>query len=74
MLRSRIFRIALQRTKLPRTGNTAFQLLLHFLRGALFKRISAAAQDKPSDCKGDCEGLHLLILGTKPVIANKRIL
>ena len=74
MLRSRILRIALQRTKLPPTSNTAFHLLLHFLRGALFERVSATAQDQPGNCERDCEGLHLLILGTKPVIANKLIL
>jgi len=74
MLRSRILRIALQRTKLPPTSNTAFHLLLHFLRGALFERVSATAQDQPGNCERDCEGLHLLILGTKPVIANKPIL
>ncbi len=74
MLRSRILRIALQRTKLPPTSNTAFHLLLHFLRGALFERVSATAQDQPGNCERDCEGLHLLILGTKPVIANKLVL
>jgi hypothetical protein len=74
MLRSRILRISLQWTKLPSTGNTAFQLLLHFLRGALFQRVSAAAQDQPGNCERDCEGLHPLILGTKPVIANKLVL
>jgi hypothetical protein len=74
MLRSRIVRGSLQRAERSLTGHPALQLRLHFLRGALFEWVGAAAQDEPSDCKGDCEGLHLLILGTKPLIANKLIL
>jgi hypothetical protein len=74
MLRSRIVRGPLHRAKRSLTGHPALQLLLHFLRGALFKRVRAATQDQPSNCERDCEGLHLLILETKPVIANKLIL
>ena len=73
MLRSRIVRGPLHRAKRSLTGHPALQLLLHFLRGALFKRVSTTAQDQPGNCERDCEGLHLLILGTKPVIANKLI-
>jgi hypothetical protein len=74
MLRNRIVRGPLQRAKRSLTSHPALQLSLHFLRGALFKRVRAAAQDQPGYCERDREGLHLLILGTKPVIANKLIL
>jgi hypothetical protein len=74
MLRSRIVRGPFQRAKRPLTGHPALQLLLHFLRGALFQRVGATAQDQPGNCERDCEGLHLLILGIEPVIANTLIL
>jgi hypothetical protein len=33
------------------TGNAACELLLHFLPGALFKRVRATAQRQPCDCQ-----------------------
>jgi hypothetical protein len=44
------------------TGDAAPELLLHFLPGALFKRICAAAQGQQCDCEQKQRGLHLLIL------------
>ena len=44
-----IVRTSLQRSKRSLTGDTALQLLLHFLRGALLERVRAAAQGQPYD-------------------------
>ena len=45
----RIVGTSLQRPKRSLAGNTAFELLLHFVGGALFERIRAAAQGQPYD-------------------------
>jgi hypothetical protein len=74
MLSGRIAGRSLQRANRSLTGHPALELPLHFLRAAFFKWIGTTAQDQPGHCERDCEGLHLLILGTKPVIANKLIL
>jgi hypothetical protein len=51
-LRDTVFRCwivgaSVQRPKRSLTGDTALQLLLHFLRGALLERVCAAAQGQP---------------------------
>ena len=51
-LRDTVFRCwivgtSFQRPKRSLTGDTALQLLLHFLRGALLERVCAAAQGQP---------------------------
>ena len=53
-LRDTVFRCwivgnSFQRRKCSLTGDTALQLLLHFLRGALLERVCAAAQGQPYD-------------------------
>ena len=45
----RIIGAPLQRPKRSLTSDTALQLLLHFLRGALLERVCAAAQGQPYD-------------------------
>ena len=44
------------------SGYATPELLLHFLPGALFERVRAAAQDQQRDCERNQKGLHLLIL------------
>jgi hypothetical protein len=51
MLRGWIVRIALQWADCTLTGDTALELLLHFLRAALFEGVCAAAQGQPCDCE-----------------------
>ena len=53
-LRDTVFRCwivgtSFQRPKRSLTGDTALQLLLHFLCGALLQRVCAAAQGQPYD-------------------------
>jgi hypothetical protein len=50
-------------------GDAALKLPLHFLRAALFKRISAATRSQPCDHEQDRQALHLLILGSERCIA-----
>jgi hypothetical protein len=44
------------------TGYAASELLLHFLPGALFERVRAAAQGQQCDCEHNQKGPHLPIL------------
>ena len=44
------------------TGDAAPELLLHFLPGALFDWVRAAAQGQQCDCEWNRKGPHLLIL------------
>jgi hypothetical protein len=71
MLRSWIVGGALQRAKRSLTGHASLQLLLHFLRAALFERVCAAARNQPCDREQDREGLHPLILEMKWAKANQ---
>jgi len=62
MLRSRIVGRSFQRTKCSLTSYAALQLLLHFLRTALFERVRAAARNQPCDREQDRHAFHLHIL------------
>jgi hypothetical protein len=42
-------------------GHTALELASHFLRAALFQRISTPTRDK-RECADDRQGFHLLML------------
>ena len=53
------------------SGRAAFKLPLHFLRGQLFNRISAAARDQPCDHEQDRHALHLFILESERGIARR---
>jgi hypothetical protein len=44
------------------TGDAAPELLLHFLPGALFEWVRAAAQGQQCNCERNRKGPHLLIL------------
>ncbi len=52
------------------SGHAPFELPLHFLRGALFERISATTRDQPCDHEQDRQAFHLLILGSERDIAR----
>ena len=62
MLPGRIVGGSFQRSERSLTGHAALQLLLHFLRSALFERVRAAAQQEPRECEGNREGFHPLSL------------
>jgi hypothetical protein len=62
MLSSRIARRSLQRAEGPLAGDSALKLPLNFLRGALFERVGAAAQNQACDRKQDRRAFHLRIL------------
>jgi hypothetical protein len=51
-------------------GYAALKLPLYFLRAVLFKRISAAARDQPSEDEQDRRAFHLLILESERGIAR----
>ncbi len=61
---------SLQRAERSLTGHAALQLPLHFLRGALFQRISTAGHSQARDHEQDPHAFHLLILRTKCCIAR----
>jgi hypothetical protein len=63
MLRSRITGVALFWAKLALTGDSAFELRLHFLAGALFKGVGATDRER-CECNRDQDrqGPHPLIL------------
>jgi hypothetical protein len=71
MLRSWVVGRSFQRTKRSLTSHASLQLLLNFLRGALFERVCAAARSQPCDRKQDRKGLHPLILEIKSAKANR---
>ena len=62
VLRGRIVGTSLHWPKRSLTGHAALELLLHFLRAALFERVCAAAQGQPCDRERNANGPHLLIL------------
>jgi len=52
-------------------GNAALQLLADLSGGALFERIGATGREQRAcDWDEDRQGLHLLILGSRSVIAR----
>ena len=53
MFRRRIVGTSVQWPKRSLTGDTALQLLLHFLSGALLERVCAATQGQPHDRECD---------------------
>ena len=54
MLRGRIAGVALFLAELALTGDAALELRLHFLAGALFKRVSATDRER-CECNRDQE-------------------
>jgi hypothetical protein len=62
MLSGRIARRSLQRAEGSLAGHAAFKLPLNFLRGALFERVGAAAQNLACDHEQDRHAFHLHIL------------
>ena len=62
MLRGRVVGKPLYRAKRSLTGHAAFQLLLDFLRAALFERVCATARSEPCDREQDQHAFHLRIL------------
>jgi hypothetical protein len=62
MLRRRVVGSPLHWPKRSLTGDTATELLLHFMPAALFERVRAAAQGQQCDCERKQKGPHLLIL------------
>ena len=71
MLAGRIIRRPLDGAKRSLPGYAALKLPLHFLRAALFNRISAAAHDQPCDEEQDRRAFHLLILESERGIARR---
>ena len=53
------------------TSDAAPELLLHFLPGALFDWVRAAAQAYQCDYERNRKGLHLLILRSEDFIARR---
>ena len=51
VFRGRIVGSSLERPQRSLTGDTVFELLLHFLCAALLERVSAAAQGQPCNCE-----------------------
>jgi hypothetical protein len=70
MLARRIFGRPLDRAERSLPGYAALKLPLHFLRAALFKRISAASRDQPCEEEQDRRAFHLLILESESGIAR----
>ena len=62
MLRSRVVGRPFLWAKRSLTGHAAFQLLLDFLRTALFERVCATARSEPCDREQDRHAFHLRIL------------
>jgi hypothetical protein len=62
MFRGGIVGSSLQRPKRSLTGDTALELLLHFLCAALLERVRAAAQGQPQHRERKQKGPHPLIL------------
>ena len=54
-------------------GYAALKLPLHFLRAALFHRISAAARAQPREDEQDRRAFHLLILESEGGIARRLV-
>src|SRR5262249_46914231 len=71
MLRRWIVGCSLHRPERSLTGDAAPELLLHFLPGALFDRIRAAAQGQQCDCERNRKGPHPLILWGADFIARR---
>jgi hypothetical protein len=70
MLVRRVIRRPLDWAERSLPGYPALKLPLHFLRAALFHRISAAARDQPCDDEQDRRAFHLLILESEGGIAR----
>ncbi len=62
MLRRSVVWRSIHWPKCSLTGDTAPELLLHFLSAALFDRVRAAAQGQQCDRERNRKGPHLLIL------------
>ena len=69
MLARRIIGRPFDWAKRSLSGRAAFKLPLHFLRGPLFKRISAAARDQPCNREQNRHALHPHILESEGGIA-----
>lgn len=70
MLAGRIFGRPLDWAERSLPGHAALKLPLHFLRAALFHRISAATRHQPCDDEQDRRPFHLLILESEGGIAR----
>jgi len=71
MLVRRVIRRPVDWAERSLPGYPALKLPLHFLRAALFHRISAAARDQPCDDEQDRRAFHLLILESEGGIARE---